>query len=1551
MKRIIITLLFLGCFIPIVSAQSGSLVVFTVEGVVGFGTRPFQDNAPGLDIEIGADGGTVEVPLYYGPITAPVPFNITADYLQGTPFFLWMSYDGIEVKSVSPYRRSVMKFTITPNTSPQARVITLGSTFPAPQGTYQVAVITQSGSDGSGNLKGFDLSSSSHSTMSAGYPGYRYSINLSGSELGVEYVLMHNEEDIARLQGTGQPLSFTSDWGAGIFSVVATRGSNSKAMNNFIEMTWLHSVQNGYNFVLAADASHTPSSPSFTSSSIIFDAAGGQCEIVIMGYPIADEAVVIADSWIASNNNNWDSAFRILNRRRGFYAGFEAVYLTVEAGPNTSSATRAGTISVGVNPNGLNQTLYVSQEPRSLSQTSLTQYDLYTGNPTNIYLSGSDVGAVYKLYSNGMEIKSLDGTGSPLIFSGTTQTGPFTAKAFRGSQTANMRVITSSIAEERLSGQREITYNLNTGEIASVNSTVFDKLGRPVESELQWSNYFYNKADLLGYDEAGYKSRFAGILPDVDESWEKWEQWREKMNYSKRVATDYDAAGRPYRERLLLPAELEYQINGNDYYDGYYSEPNTNQRRAYTEVAYDNTPQSRIVRESPAGLLHGSYANGQADHRMEYGKNTPTDAIKRFILSGTSVSLSGTYAVGALQKNAVSGPHGQTTAEFRNAEGQLIASREAANHFTHYVYDDLGRLRYVIPPLMDSLFTSGTRTRTELEPLCYWYDYDEEGRVYKKHVPGAGVATTLYNKRGQVVLYQDARMAFADSQGKSTWVFTKYDEQGRIAQTGTCKGAEAQHKQALAAQRVFHEKAVYITPDDKIHWVTIGGKTYQGLDPNYGSKSDDTPTLGYTTLAYPTQISEADLLTVNFYDTYEWYEHGAHSFQATQAQGSGHIWSARGLQTGFKERILNTNKWLTTTFYYNSDGLMRQKISDMPITGVEVESYLYDSNGNLSQTRVRQSSVDILPTVVAYDRFYTYDDAGNIQRIEQEIVGDEQNGRVTLATYWYDYQGRLSRKWLNGLSDIHEYTYGVGDMLTGFGSATFDYQLKRDDATTPRFDGNIGGIQWTSGSTWASSYTYDALGRLKTSSEGTTTATYSYDRNGNIASMPGMRAEYGVGKNGNALNKLTKNGVTHTGYTYDSNGNMTHDAARGINISYNILNLPSNIGSASYMYTATGRKVAMSTSSSTTHYQGDVVYNNLHPVSIAHPEGEVLLHTNNIFAIGFDAEYRYFCKDHLGSVQKVLSYDDDWSGAYTEYQSNKYLPFGGLEFEDNLAENKTLFTGKELQDSRVGNDILRLYDFGARYYDPTVARWTSIDPFAEMYYSRSPYNYVGNNPISRIDPDGRAWIEPVWVYGKPQRAPWRYDGLDNPLESNTGLVPEGWMVPYVADIPLDQLKGLERKGGWRETVNDVATYTGAGLTIVEHGVLNPANSLLGKLHDISQANNLGINYLKEDMILRQTGKYVKYGGRIVTGLSIWAAYDEYKQTEPGSDAQAEAMGNVVMNAMGALPFVGAPFSIYWNVLGGRQLNMMYVEKVLVPRMEMIRRQGADLAPWDIMGFK
>ncbi len=59
------------------------------------------------------------------------------------------------------------------------------------------------------------------------------------------------------------------------------------------------------------------------------------------------------------------------------------------------------------------------------------------------------------------------------------------------------------------------------------------------------------------------------------------------------------------------------------------------------------------------------------------------------------------------------------------------------------------------------------------------------------------------------------------------------------------------------------------------------------------------------------------------------------------------------------------------------------------------------------------------------------------------------------------------------------------------------------------------------------------------------------------------------------------------------------------------------------------------------------------------------------------------------------------------------------------------FNGKEL-DAETG-----LYYYGARYYDPRISIWLSVDPLAEEFPSVNPYVYCLNNPINMIDPDGR----------------------------------------------------------------------------------------------------------------------------------------------------------------------------------------------------------------------
>ena len=106
-------------------------------------------------------------------------------------------------------------------------------------------------------------------------------------------------------------------------------------------------------------------------------------------------------------------------------------------------------------------------------------------------------------------------------------------------------------------------------------------------------------------------------------------------------------------------------------------------------------------------------------------------------------------------------------------------------------------------------------------------------------------------------------------------------------------------------------------------------------------------------------------------------------------------------------------------------------------------------------------------------------------------------------------------------------------------------------------------------------------------------------------------------------------------------------------------------------------------------------------------------------------------KDHLCNV-RVTKVSVGEGGSVL--QRMNYYPFGG-SFADGVGSSVQdyLYSGKEL----TRFNALNWYNYGARWYDPAILRWNGVDKLAEKNNSVSAYTFCHNNPVNRVDPDGK----------------------------------------------------------------------------------------------------------------------------------------------------------------------------------------------------------------------
>ncbi len=298
-----------------------------------------------------------------------------------------------------------------------------------------------------------------------------------------------------------------------------------------------------------------------------------------------------------------------------------------------------------------------------------------------------------------------------------------------------------------------------------------------------------------------------------------------------------------------------------------------------------------------------------------------------------------------------------------------------------------------------------------------------------------------------------------------------------------------------------------------------------------------------------------------------------------------------------------------------------------------------------------------------------------------------------------------------------------------------------------QFDGS--GNIWKIGASEV--FIYDKANRLTSgtilAAGVTRTQTAGYDAFGNMTTTT---THYGTR---NFTVSGTTNHVTNLSFAYDAAGNQTgwSDGSQTYTYAFTPLNevlTYTTLGvNHTYLYTADGERVEDWDNTANTR-----------TISVRDLAGKVLrLHTRNssgVWSWSKDYVYRdglqvasvestgtkHFHLDHLGTIRRVTG-----TGSPAAVLAGHDLYPFGLEATSITQDSERMkFTGHErdLHFSSTQNDDLD--DMHARYYNPNVARFLSVDPGRDVDpkvpQAWNMYAYVRNNPVNKVDPDGKMMV-------------------------------------------------------------------------------------------------------------------------------------------------------------------------------------------------------------------
>jgi len=844
----------------------------------------------------------------------------------------------------------------------------------------------------------------------------------------------------------------------------------------------------------------------------------------------------------------------------------------------------------------------------------------------------------------------------------------------------------------------------------------------------------------------------------------------------------YDSFGRnpvsplPYKSLTFNYGQFKKASfsDQRNFFDGMFPNDSTN---PYSRTLFDDTSLYRSVTQMLPGATKVGSNIGKTTRVM---LNDSIENVRMWnYTAGSLPTTASPWPKFSLFVKETIDESGKRTREYKNKEGQLIlkkievSSTTAGSQHggwlcTYYVYDDLYQLRYVITPkVVDSIQNSSwVLTQAVSDALCYFYDYDNRGRVIQKKLPGQLSQYVIYDSLNRQVLVQDGNLSTSKQ-----WIFTKYDALGRAIITGKFLNTGG------------------LTVDTLRNQMASNGASSNAF-VNFLRNSISINT--YTTSS---TISDADIYALNYFDDYTNTPSGfSYNDAAVQSLPGGLNKVKEGqsletatLPTGGYVRIMNgnatTTQWVSTVVYYDTMGRKLQMQRVNAKSGNDTMSFQYDFSGKPLAALIAQKNPGALGLtkvpLVKILKVYTYDNAGRPLAINQKINNEPYYRQI--HQFRYDETGKVSNKFLGGTAESQDFSYRIwGDLesinknycLYGINDNFFGEVIKYDRGFAKlNKTGLASGLQWRlSGSPTierAYGYTYDAAGRLTTGdysqtdgsgwsngAEDYTAKNISYDGNGNLLrmdqwgtkagysgpfQMDQLKYKYNNGGMSNQLNAVDDSISTYYGlgefqelnggsprdYKYDNNGNATSDTNKNIiSISYNFLNKPYLIKftggrSITFTYDAAGNLLSKQIVESgqpnkTIDYLGNLEYVDSALSIIGHEEGRTrpvaLIDATSDTMMYY--EYDFFVKDHMGNVRSVVTeeVDSDWYTPTT-------LPSGALSF------------GIAGYDPRTPYPHFEGYTLGPKTY--TVTNETSNAAVEEMLFDNVAA--TRDNKVGSID--------------------------------------------------------------------------------------------------------------------------------------------------------------------------------------------------------------------------